>query len=414
MSHGALAGDAGKRVSPLTALGRRVLFAAAERIRFGYLEVQLPDGSRRGFGDPSADHRAEIHVHHDEALRRLLLHGETGAGEAYMDGQWSSPDLAALLSLAAVNRESLALTSGWWRMPAALVRTLAHRANRNTKANSRRNIARHYDLSNDLYQLFLDETMTYSSAVFETDDQPLHEAQRAKYRRMAERAGIGPGMHVLEIGSGWGGFAIWAASQLGCRVTTITISEAQRALAVERIAAAGLSDRIDVQLRDYRDVHGTYDAVVSIEMLEAVGAEYFEAFFGAVDRALVPGGRASIQTIALTDDAYQQQRRGANWIQKHIFPGGLLPSLAALDRATRRTQLLLTGVTDIREHYARTLQAWRGRFMDNVDAVHGLGFDERFVRMWEYYLALCEAGFSTGIFQDLQLVFEKRRAVLPA
>ncbi len=399
--------------APVTAISRRVLFAAAERIRFGQLEIRLPDGSRRVFGDPTASRRAEIRIHDEAALRRLLLHGETGAGEAYMDGQWSSPDLAALLTLATVNREALALTAGWWRVPAALARTVAHRANRNTKSNSRRNIARHYDLSNDMYRLFLDETLTYSSAVFETPEQSLADAQEAKYRRMAERAGIQPGMHVLEIGSGWGGFAIWAATNLACRVTTITISEAQRALAIERVASAGLADMIDVQLRDYRDVEGTYDAIVSIEMLEAVGAEFFGDFFAAVDRALVPGGKASIQTIALTDDAYQQQRRGSNWIQKHIFPGGLLPSLAALDRATRRTQLLITGVVDIREHYARTLRAWRTRFMVNVDSVRELGFDDRFVRKWEYYLALCEAGFGTGIFQDLQVVFEKRRGIDP-
>lgn len=396
----------------LAGIARRVLFSAAERIRIGHLTLVMPDGSRRTFGDRAATHRAEIVIHDDAALSRLLLHGETGAGESYMDGQWSSPDLAALLTLAASNRQALALTAGWWRIPAAMARAVAHRANRNTKTNSRRNIAQHYDLSNNLYRLFLDETLTYSSAVFTSPEQTLADAQRAKYRRMAERAGLRPGMHVLEIGSGWGGFAIYAAGELGCRVTTITISEAQRALATERVRVAGLADRIDVQLRDYRDVEGTYDAVVSIEMLEAVGAEYFEAFLGAVDRALVEGGRASIQTIALTDDAYQQEKRGSNWIQKHIFPGGLLPSLAALDRATRRTQLLITGVDDIREHYARTLRVWRTRFLENAEAVRALGFDDRFIRMWEYYLALSEAGFSTGIFQDLQIVFEKRRGVL--
>ncbi len=400
------------RTAPMTRVARRVLVAAAERIRFGHLVMTLPDGQRHAFGAANAAHRAEITIHDDDALVRLLLHGETGAGEAYMDGQWSSPDLAALLKLAAVNRESLALTAGWWRIPAAAARTVAHRANRNTPVRARRNIARHYDLSNDLYRLFLDETMTYSSAVFETPDQSLADAQRAKYRRIAERAGLRHGMHVLEIGSGWGGFAIWAAREIGCRVTTITISEAQRSLAIERVRDAGVEELVEVELRDYRDVTGTYDAVVSIEMLEAVGAEFFEAYFGAVDRALVPGGRASIQTIALTDDAYQQEKRGANWIQKYIFPGGLLPSLAALDRATRRTQLLITEVTDIREHYARTLEAWRANFMGNLDAVHALGFDDRFVRMWEYYLALCEAGFATGTFSDLQIVFEKRRGIL--
>ena len=220
-------------------------------------------------------------------------------------------------------------------------------------------------------------------------------------------------MHVLEIGSGWGGFAIYAAGELGCRVTSVTISRAQRDLAVERVRAAGLQDLVDIQLRDYREIEGTYDAVVSIEMLEAVGAEYFEAFFEACDRALKPGGRLSLQTIAFPDVAYEPQRRGANWIQLYIFPGGLLPSLSVIERSLHRTRLLVSGATDIAPSYVRTLREWRSRFMANLDAVRAQGFDERFVRMWEYYLAISEAGFATGLTQDFQLVLEKRRG-LPA
>jgi cyclopropane-fatty-acyl-phospholipid synthase len=398
----------------LERVARRVGLAAAARIRIGCLTVVLPDGSRHVFGDRASAQRGEIRFRDRRALAHMLLHGETGAGEAYMDGGWTSPDLPALLELAALNRDALALSAGWWRVPGQLGRTLAHRARRNTRAQARRNIAAHYDLSNDLYRLFLDETLTYSSAVFETPDQSLADAQRNKYRLIAEGAGLRAGMHVLEIGSGWGGFALYAAGELGCRATTITISKAQADLARERIHAAGLDELVEVQLRDYREIKGTYDAVVSIEMLEAVGAEYYRAFFRAADAALVPGGRLSLQTITFRHDAYEAQRRGANWIQQYIFPGGLVPSLAAIEEATAGTRLLLRGARDIADSYVLTLRAWRTRFLSQLDAVRALGFDDRFIRTWDYYLAISEAGFRTGLAQDHQLVFHKGRALVPA
>ncbi|HET7726448.1 MAG TPA: cyclopropane-fatty-acyl-phospholipid synthase family protein [Candidatus Limnocylindrales bacterium] len=397
-----------------TALERgalRVGLAAARRIRVGRLTVVLPDGSRRTYGDPASTLTAEIHVLDGEALVRMLVGGETGAGEAYMDGLWTSPDLAGLLRLAALNREPLALSAGWFRVPAQLAKTLAHRRRRNTKANARRNIAAHYDLGNDFYRLFLDDSLTYSSALFATPDQALGDAQRNKYRAIAENASLRAGQHVLEIGTGWGGFALYAAGELGCRVTTITISSEQFELARERVREAGLGDLVDVQLRDYRDVEGTFDAVVSIEMLEAVGHEWFPAFFETCDRALRPGGRLSLQTITFPDVAYERQRRGANWIQTYIFPGGLCPSLAVIERATHDTRLLIRSVTDIADSYVLTLRAWRERFVARRDEVRALGFDERFIRMWEYYLALSEAGFATGLTQDLQIVLEKRRGI---
>jgi cyclopropane-fatty-acyl-phospholipid synthase len=303
------------------------------------------------------------------------------------------------------------MAGGTWRLPARLLRTIRHRARRNTLRGSRRNIEAHYDLGNDFYRLFLDETMTYSSAVFASPDQSLADAQRNKYAVIAERAGLRGGEHVLEIGTGWGGFALYAAGELGCRVTTITISPSQHRLATERIAAAGLADRVTVELRDYREIAGTYAAIVSIEMFEAVGAEYFATFFAACDRALAPGGRMSLQTIAFPDVAYEQQRRGANWIQTYIFPGGLLPSLAEIERSLHGTRLLVRRVEDIAPHYVRTLQAWRAAFLGRLDEVRAMGFDERFIRMWDYYLAISEAGFDTGITQDLQIVFEKRRGL---
>jgi cyclopropane-fatty-acyl-phospholipid synthase len=397
--------------TPLQRAAFRVALAAAERIRNGRLRVTMPDGSAQDFGPEDAALRAEMRIHDPAALTRIMVNGETGAGEAYMDGLWSSPDLAALLRLAARERDALALAGGWFRVPSQVRRILAHRLRRNTRAGSRRNIAAHYDLSNELYQLFLDETLTYSSAVFASPDQALADAQRNKYRVLAERAGIRPGDAVLEIGTGWGGFALYAAGELGCRVTSITISKAQYDLARQRVQAAGLEHLVEIQLCDYRDVTGMYDAIVSIEMLEAVGAEYFGTFFEACDRALRPGGRLSVQVITFPDAAYERQLHGANWIQTYIFPGGLCPSLAVLEAATRDTRFLITDVRDIASDYVRTLQAWRTRFMGRLDDVRALGFDERFIRMWEYYLALSEAGFATGLSQDLQIVFEKRRGI---
>ena len=390
---------------------RRVMLGAARRIRVGRLTVVLPDGQRHAFGDPVATDAAEIRIHDTAAVVRMLLGGDVGAGEAYVDGLWSSPDLPALLKLAGRNREALAMPDGWWRVPLRLRRTFAHRGRRNTKPGSRRNIEAHYDLGNDFYRLFLDETLTYSSAVFDAPDVPLADAQRRKYAVMAERAGLVGGEHVLEIGSGWGGFALYAAGELGCRVTTVTISPSQHRLATERIQAAGLADRVSVELRDYRDIVGTYDAIVSIEMLEAVGAEYYAAFFGACDRALRPGGRLSLQVIAFPDVSYGPQLRGANWIQTYIFPGGVLPSLAAIESSLHGTSLLVRGVDDIAASYVRTLQAWRRAFLSRLDDVRAMGFDERFIRGWDYYLSISEAGFATGITQDFQIVLEKGRGL---
>ncbi len=396
---------------PVAAVAERLLLAAAERIRVGRLTIVLPDGRTRVVGDPGATRQAEIRIHDPAVATRLLLRGETGAGEAYVDGLWSSPDLVGLIELAALNRSALALDAGWWHRLVQLPITLAHRARRNTRDGARRNIHAHYDLGNELYRLFLDETMTYSSAVFEHDDQSLADAQRAKYRRLADDAGLRPGMHVLEIGSGWGGFALYAAGERGCRVTTITISIEQHALARERVREAGLEHLVDVQLLDYRDVEGTFDAVVSIEMLEAVGAEYHDAYFRTVDRVLRPGGRFALQVITFPDVAYERQRRGANWIQTYIFPGGLCPSLAVIERSLHGTRLLLREARDIAPSYARTLAAWRSRFLARAEAVRALGFDDRFIRTWEYYLALSQAGFATGLAQDHQIVLEKARGL---
>ncbi|MEO8468115.1 MAG: cyclopropane-fatty-acyl-phospholipid synthase family protein [Chloroflexota bacterium] len=390
---------------------QRIMLAAAARWRIGRLIVVMPDGSARTFGDSSSDQSAEIRIHDPAATLRMFLGGDTGAGEAYMDGTWSSPDLPALLRLASLNRDALGLTGGWWRLPLRAQKAIAHRARRNTLRQSRKNIAAHYDLGNDFYRLFLDETLTYSSAVFASPDQTLADAQRNKYRLLAERANLAAGQHVLEIGSGWGGFALYAAGELGCRVTTVTISQAQCDLASERVREAGLSDLVDVQLRDYREVEGTFDAIVSIEMLEAVGAEFFETYFGVCDRALKPGGRMALQTIAFPDVTYEPQRRGANWIQTYIFPGGFLPSLAAVEQSLHKTNLVIRSVDDIAASYVRTLATWRSNFLGQLEAVRAQGFDDRFIRMWDYYLSISEAGFATGRCQDFQITLEKGRAL---
>jgi cyclopropane-fatty-acyl-phospholipid synthase len=407
-----------RRGLPPTALGRaiddsaiRAALAAASRIRVGHLTVRLPDGSSRDFGDPGSSLRGELRLHDPAALRRLLLGGEVGMGEAYMDGQWSSPDLVGLITLAVANREALALGAGRWSRPQQAVRTLEHRRRRNTRSGSRRNIRAHYDLGNEFYALWLDETMTYSSAVFGSNDQSLADAQRHKYERLADLADLRPGQHVLEIGSGWGGFAIHAARERGCRVTGITISEAQLRLARERVRAAGVEELVEFRLQDYRDVTDRYDAIVSIEMLEAVGADYLATFFRSCDAALVDGGRLALQVITFRDDAFRAQLAGANWIQRHIFPGGELPSLAAIDAALAGTRLLVTRVDDIRHSYARTLATWREAFMRQREAVRGMGFDDRFLRMWEYYLAISEAGFRTGLCQDFQIGLQRGRGM---
>lgn len=387
-------------------IARRVLLRALGSRSRGRLVLRLPDGSARVLGDGSSEPAAELCVHDDHFFARALLGGEIAIGEAYMDGLWSSPDLVALLEWGAANRGALDLDRRGLASLGRLPHRRLHRRSKNDRSGSRSNIAAHYDLSNEFFALFLDETMTYSSAVFESADQSLADAQRNKYELLARRAGIRAGDRVLEIGTGWGGFAIHAADNLGCHVTTVTISEAQAGAARHRVAEAALSDRVDVQLRDYRDITGAYDAIVSIEMLEAVGAEYFETYFEGCARALRPGGRFALQTISVPDRNFEAVRTGVNWIQRYIFPGGMLPSLAAIERALTDTPLIITHVEDIAPHYAETLRRWRSQFHEQIDGVRALGFDARFIRTWDYYLALSEAGFRTRRTGDLQIVLE--------
>ena len=388
-------------------LARQTVLRVASGLHEGELRVLLPGGSIRTFGRPEGEPRATIEIHSDEFFRRVLLQGEVGFGEAYVDGLWDSNDLVGLLVLAIESRRNVRFDGRWLALPSRLRDLRLHRSNRNTPDRAKDNIHAHYDLGNDFFRLFLDETMTYSCAYFVSPCDSLADAQREKYRRICLQADLSADDHVLEIGCGWGGFAMYAAQNYGCRVTCLTISQEQLALARESIAEAGLASLVDVRFCDYRDIEGQYDKVVSIEMFEAVGAEYFGAFFEACDRAMRPGGRMVMQVITVPDRSFEALRDGVNWVQKYIFPGGLLPSISEIEHSLKRTSLLISRLEDIGDHYATTLRGWRQRFLSQIPAVRAMGFDDRFIRMWEYYLAASEAGFLTRNTGDLQIVFDK-------
>ena len=384
------------------------LLRVLERWSTGRLTLELPGGERRSFGPPGAQPHARVRVNSPAFFRRLLLGADVGFGESYTAGEWDTDDLVTLLTLVAQNEERLSL-AGPLSRTANLGNDLLHRLRRNTRRGSRRNIGFHYDLSNEFFRLFLDEeTMTYSSALFESADQPLAAAQRNKLRVLAEKAQLAPGDHVLEIGCGWGGFATFAAREYGCRVTGITVSRRQYEAARERVAAAGLGDRVEIRLQDYRDLRGRFDKVVSIEMFEALGREHWPAFFRKLDEVLAPNGVVALQTISIPDHRFEGYARHCDWIQKHVFPGGLLASLHHVTGAMIRTSRLnVHHLEDIGPHYALTLARWREAFLRRLDAVAALGFDERFVRTWDFYLAVCQAWFATRRLGDLQIVLTR-------
>jgi cyclopropane-fatty-acyl-phospholipid synthase len=388
-------------------LAPRLLGRLREGWRAGRLEVALPDGTTRRLGPVDAVRRARIAIKSPAFFRRLLLGADMGVGESYVEGEWDADDLAGFLTLAAENEDGLRLESRLTRT-LNLANDVLHLLRRNTRRGSRKNIAYHYDLSNEFFRLFLDETLTYSGAVFASADEPLAEAQRRKYRILAEKAQIGPDDHVLEVGCGWGGFALFAARRYGCRVTGITISARQHALARARVVEAGLEDRVEIRLQDYRDVAGRFDRIVSIEMFEALGRQHWPVFFAKLDEVLAPHGLVALQTISVPDQRFEDYARHCDWIQRYIFPGSLLASLHHVTGAmSRASRLGVHHSEDIGPHYALTLARWRASFHARLDAVRALGFDERFVRMWDFYLASCEAYFATGRLGDLQLVLTR-------
>ena len=381
-----------------------ILLRAVDRIGTGILSITLPDGTRRVFrGKDDAGPTAALVLHRSRAARRLILGGGVGFAEAYMDGDWDSPDLAALLDLAARNEQRMGgAVAG--QLPLRLWHAIGHRLRPNSRRGSRRNIAAHYDLGNDFYRRWLDPTMTYSAALFERPDQPLEEAQLAKYRRLCDRLGLRPGHHVLEIGCGWGGFAEVAARDYGCRVTGITLSTEQLAYARERIRRAHLSDRVDFRLQDYRNTSGRYDRVVSIEMFEAIGEKFWPHYFATIRDRLKPDGLAALQVITIEDGRFEAYRRSADFIQRYIFPGGMLPSPSVLRKQLERGGFSLADVVEFGRDYGRTLGEWNRRFQASWHEIEPLGFDHRFKRMWEFYLAYCEGGFRAGAIDVTQMV----------
>ena len=391
----------------LNALGRRLLFKALAGLRGAWLELHLPEGTR-SFGDPASSLRACATIHDPRVFTLAALRGEVGLGEAFVEGYWSSPDPVAVIRLAVRNLAALDGGGGALAWVAKALLRLRHLGRGNSRAGSRRNIAAHYDLGNEFYGLWLDRSMAYSSAFFSRADATLEEAQEAKYARICDRLRLGSGDHLLEIGTGWGGFALYAGRRHGCRITTTTISREQFQYASERIQEAGLADRVTVLLQDYRDLQGSYSKAVSIEMFEAVGLKHYDSFFAAVDRLLEPGGSCLIQTITMNERRFPAYIRSTDWIQQYVFPGAELASVTEIQRSlVRATELSLFFLEDLGAHYGRTLELWRARFNARQDAVRALGFDERFLRLWNHYLASCEGAFRERYIGVVQLLLAK-------
>lgn len=382
--------------SAATRFLRRQLLAQFAGLRHGRLVVQDALGTVE-LGTPAAQ-QPDLSVHvevRDPAFYRMIAaNGSVGAGEAYMDGLWECRDLVALMQLLVRNRDLLdGMETGLARLGGMAMRAW-HALQRNTRRGSRRNIAAHYDLGNAFFELFLSPDLMYSSALWAGADDTLEAASARKLERICRKLDLKPTDRVIEIGTGWGGFALYAAQHFGCHVTTTTISREQHALAAERMLLAHMGERVHLLLEDYRDLRGRYDKLVSIEMIESIGARYLDAYFAQLGRLVKPGGLALLQVITIEDHRYAQASKSVDFIKRHVFPGSFIPSVQALLAAkTRRSDLRMIQLEDFAASYARTLQAWRERFMAQLPQVRALGFDERFIRMWEFYLAYCEGGF---------------------
>ncbi|MEO7495379.1 MAG: cyclopropane-fatty-acyl-phospholipid synthase family protein [Massilia sp.] len=369
----------------------KVGIALLARLRHGALLLKTPDGACRLFGDASPP--VTLELDNWNMFGAALRAGDIGFAESYIDGDWRTDNLTALLGILVANRAQIesAVYGSWW---GSLVYRVKHLLNRNSKAGSRRNIHAHYDIGNEFYRLWLDPSMTYSSALFsEEAGADLSLAQQAKYRRILGQLQLAPGASVLEIGCGWGGFAELAAREAGARVTGLTLSTEQLAYAGQRLADAGLAGQADLRLCDYRDCAGQYDAIASIEMFEAVGEAYWPSYFACIARNLKPGGRACVQTIVIADELFERYRKGTDFIQQFIFPGGMLPSPAIFARLAEQHGLRVADRFGFGIDYADTLRAWRRAFHARLDEVRAQGFDERFIRTWEFYLCYCEAAF---------------------
>lgn len=384
----------------------RTALSAVSGLAFGSLKITLPDGRKVRIAGPQPGPHAHVVLHNWRLPRRAFIGGTIGLAESYVDGDWSSPDVTTFLELFVVNVEAGEEVAGGSSWITNAVQRIRHWLNENTRTGSKRNISAHYDLGNKFYSQWLDPTMTYSSALFATGANDLESAQTAKYRALAQDTGVTRDDHVLEIGCGWGGFAEFAAREIGCRVTGLTISKEQFDYATERMQRAGLSDRVEIKLQDYRDETGKYDRIASIEMFEAVGERYWSTYFSKVRSLLKSGGTAGIQAITINEAAYDTYRARPDFIQRYVFPGGMLPTPAIL-----RSLGLAHGLDIERERifpqdYARTLAEWRDRFWASWDKIKPLGFDERFKRLWEFYLYYCEAGFRAEYIDVRQVIYK--------
>lgn len=395
------------RRGALDRFARAAVLDRLRRIRDGGIVV-ADGGSREGLGDPDSELRAEIVVQKPAFYRSVALRGALGGAEGYMDGHWSSQTLTPLLQIIARNREALeGLERGAVRLFRPGLRLL-HALRRNSRRGARRNITAHYDLGNDFFALFLDPTLTYSCGVFERPDATMEEASIAKYERVCRALELGPEDHVLEIGGGWGGFALHAASRYGCRVTTTTISREQYEFSLKRIAEAGLTDRVEVLLEDYRDLRGSYDKLVSIEMIEAVGHRHLDTYFQVCSERLKSAGMMFLEAITVSDRDFARSIRRVDFVKRYIFPGGQLVSVGAIcGSLARATDLRITQLEDITPHYAETLRHWREKMNENLHRIRDLGLPDQFLRMWEFYLCYCEAGFRERANGVCQILMEK-------
>lgn len=383
----------------------RMALGAAVHLVFGSLRVTLPDGRKVQVQGKQPGPSGELIMHNWRLPGRAFVGGTIGLAESYVDGDWTSPDVTSFLELFVVNveaGENVAGGSGWITNA---IQRLRHWLNENSRTGSKRNISAHYDLGNKFYSQWLDPTMTYSSALFSTGANDLESAQTAKYRALARDTGIGRDDHVLEIGCGWGGFAEFAAREIGCRVTGLTISKEQFDFATERVRKAGLSDRVEIKLQDYRDETGRYDRIASIEMFEAVGERYWATYFSKLRGLLKAGGTAGIQVITINEAAFDTYRARPDFIQRYVFPGGMLPTPEILRSLGTAHGLATIGERIFPQDYARTLAEWRVRFWSSWDKIKPLGFDERFKRLWEFYLYYCEAGFRAEYIDVRQVIY---------
>ncbi len=382
------------------------VFAVAARGKVGRLDIVLPDGRIFRAEGSQAGPVAEVRIHDDGVFARLLREGQLGFCDAYLDGDWSTPDLQVFMDYFHAGNDEIFDGFPGQKL-VQLWESFRFWLQRNNKKQARKNISYHYDLGNDFYGLWLDDTMTYSSAIFETGQESMEAAQTAKYKSMVDQMGVAPGDHVLEIGCGWGGFAEYAAKERGLNVTCLTISQEQYNFAVDRIKKAGLQDQVTFKLQDYRDETGTYDGIASIEMFEAVGEKYWPAYFSTVHDRLRPGKQATLQIITVGDDRFEIYRNSVDFIQKYIFPGGMLPSPKVLRQQVEKAGLDFVKSIEFGQSYSTTLRRWHETFNEKWDQVQALGFDDRFRRMWNFYLTSCASTFSSANCDVVQVTIRK-------